>query len=283
MPSVPLPETAIIHVNGWNFNVLDVGRGAPIVLLHGFPDSLKLWRHLVQPLVDSGFRVIAYDQRGFGASDAPSREADYAIDLIVSDLVSILRQLKIEEPICLVGHDWGAFVGWQMCLQHPELVKKFAAVSVGHPLAFRNAGLQQKLKSWYVIFFQWRGFAEHQLSKDNFAAFRRMTKGYPELETWIADIARPGRLTAALNWYRANFELFLGSKFGRCKVPTLGIHSPSDVALTVKQMVDSSKYMDAEWRYFSVDNSTHWIPLDRPEQLLSALLDWFAEINSSLT
>lgn len=268
-------STQIINANGLNFNLCSQGDGAPVLLLHGFPDSSRLWRHLMEPLAAKGYRAIAYDQRGFGQSDAPSVESDYRLDLIVSDVLRIIEQLGISEPIYVIGHDWGAFVGWLLCLKHPERVKRFVAVSVGHPLSFKNAGLKQKLKSWYVFFFQLRGIAENQLSKDNWAAFRLMTKGYPETEHWIADLSRPGRLTAALNWYRANFSLFLNTKFGRCVVPTLGVHSPQDVALTAKQMIDSKKYMNAEWNYVSIDHSSHWIPLDRPQELLTSVLSWF--------
>lgn len=268
-------SSQVIQANGLNFNLCSLGSGPPVLLLHGFPDSSKLWRHVMEPLAAKGYRVIAYDQRGFGDSDAPPGESDYALDLIVSDAVAIIRQLGISEPIYIVGHDWGACVGWLFCLQHPALVKKFVAVSVGHPVAFKHAGLQQKLRSWYVFFFQLRGIAERELSKNDWAAFRRMAKGYPELTNWIADLSRPGRLTAALNWYRANFMLFLTSKFGKCKVPTLGVHSPQDVALTVKQMTDSAKYMDAAWKYVSIDHSSHWIPLDQPDILLSEISDWF--------
>lgn len=269
--------TQKIRANGLTFNLSSIGTGTPVLLLHGFPDSLKLWRHVMEPLAASGYRVIAYDQRGFGESDAPGREGDYHLDLIVADAVAILEQLEIKEPVYIVGHDWGAFVGWLFCLKHPQLVRKFVAVSVGHPLAFKHAGLQQKLKSWYVFFFQLRGIAERQLSKNNWAAFRKMAKGYPEADHWIADMSRPGRLTAALNWYRANFTLFIGGKFGKCKVPTMGVHSPQDVALTVKQMVDSEKYMDAQWKYVNIEHSSHWIPLDQPKELLNLCSEWFEQ------
>lgn len=270
-------STQQIQANGLTFNLCSIGTGTPVVLLHGFPDSLKLWRHLMEPLAANGYRLIAYDQRGFGQSDAPAAESDYHLDLVVADLVAILQGLEIEEPVFLIGHDWGAFVGWLFCLKHPQLVRKFIAVSVGHPLAFKHAGLQQKLKSWYVFFFQVRGIAEWQLSKNNWAAFRKMAKAYPEADHWIADLSRPGRLTAALNWYRANFSLFLGRKFGKCKVPTMGVHSEQDVALTVKQMVDSRRFMDAEWKYVNIDHSSHWIPLDQPAALLKVCLAWFQD------
>lgn len=265
-----------ISANGLNFNVSVEGSGPTILLLHGFPDSSKLWRHMVKPLVSAGYRVIALDQRGFGESDAPPEESDYVLEKIVSDAILILQKLGITEKVYLVGHDWGALIGWQLCIQRPDLIEKYAALSVGHPMAFRRAGWQQRLKSWYVLAFQLRGIAETQLRSDDWKAFRKMAKGYPELANWIADLERPGRLTAALNWYRANFRVFLSRKFGRSAVPTMGIYSAGDLALTEKQMVDSAKYMDAEWKYLRIERSSHWIPLEQPELLTKHLLDWFS-------
>ncbi len=115
--------------------------------------------------------------------------------------------------------------------------------------------------------FQIPGLAEWIFSANNYNLFKRISKN-PEDHTYrIEAFSRQGRLTAALNWYRANFRTLLDSDFGFNTVPTLGIYSTGDVALTEKQMVDSKKYMNADWKYVRIENSTHWIPLEQPEQL----------------
>lgn len=269
-----LPE--LVQVGDIKINVYSEGAGPPVMLLHGFPDSLKEWRFVIPELLEEGYRVIAYDQRGFGESDAPANVEAYQIERIAGDAVAVLRHLGVTEKVRLVGHDWGAFIGWYLCLEYPNLFESFAAVSVGHPLAYRHAGWEQKKKGWYVLAWQLRGVAEYLIAANNWAALRRVAAGKrPEIENWIADLSRPGRLTAGLNWYRANFFRLLTTKFGNCTVPTCGIYSTGDVALTAKQMLDSQKYMTAKWKYIQIEDSSHWIPLDKPAELAAHLCDWF--------
>lgn len=267
-------EKLNLHANGINLHVSVDGAGPTILLLHGFPDTHNLWRHVAPQLVAAGFRVVMFDQRGYGQTDAPEEVDAYTIDKIAADAIGVMKALEITEKVKLVGHDWGAFIGWYLCLTNPELFDAFVAISVGHPLAFRNAGPTQWLKSWYVIMFQFPGVAEWMFSAGNYRALRRLSKDPEDQTLRVEAFSRKGRLTAALNWYRANFGALGTSRFGACRVRTLGIYSTGDVALTEKQMIDSEKYMQADWKYSRIENSTHWIPLDQPKQLSDEIIEW---------
>src|SRR5439155_20638906 len=98
-----------IEANGLTFAVLDEGEGQPVLLLHGFPDSSRLWRNQVPALVAAGYRVIAPDLRGFGESDKPENVDDYNILNIAADVFGILDALGVERTH-VVGHDWGAVI-----------------------------------------------------------------------------------------------------------------------------------------------------------------------------
>ncbi len=267
-------EARTIHANGIDIHVVVAGIGPTILLLHGFPDTHHLWRHVTPHLVAAGFRVVMFDQRGYGKTSAPSEVDAYTVDRIASDAIEVLKQLGIDEKVSLVGHDWGAVIGWYLCIKFPDFFESFVAVSVGHPLAYRNAGPSQWCKAWYVIMFQIRGLAEWLFSANNFKALRDLSKDPEDQASRISAFSPSGRITAALNWYRANFKQFGTTSFGSCTVPTLGIYSTGDVALTEKQMVDSEKYMKAEWKYVRIENSTHWIPLDQPDTLSAEIVDW---------
>lgn len=271
-----MPPPELVQVGDIRINLYSEGAGPPVMLLHGFPDSLKEWRYVIPALLNAGYKVIAYDQRGFGDSEAPANVAAYQIERIAGDAVSVLQHLGVTEKVRLVGHDWGAFIGWYLCLEYPSLFESYAAISVGHPLAYRHAGWEQKKKGWYVLAWQLRGVAEYLIAANDWASLRRVAGNRPEIENWIADLSRPGRLTAGLNWYRANFFRLLTTKFGICTVPTCGIYSTGDVALTAKQMVDSQKYVSGNWKYIQIEDSSHWIPLDKPEELAKHLCYWFS-------
>jgi pimeloyl-ACP methyl ester carboxylesterase len=267
----------MIEVNGVRLHVTELGSGTPVVLLHGFPDSSSLWRHQVPALVAAGYRVIVPDLRGFGLSDRPANVDAYAIPTLLGDAVGLLDALAIQRAH-VVCHDWGAALGWGLAMFAPDRVERFAALSVGHFGSFFDAGIEQREKSWYMLFFQYEGIAEEALRESDWKLFREWTRHHSELPTWIADLSRPGALTAALNWYRANVNparpSLAAMEFPPVKVPTLGLWSTGDAYLTEAQMTASQRFVTGEWRYERIENASHWLQLDQPERVNALLLDW---------
>jgi pimeloyl-ACP methyl ester carboxylesterase len=135
-----------------SLHVIDEGTGPAVVLLHGFPDSSALWRHQIPVLVEAGYRVIAPDLRGFGASDRPADVDAYRLEASVADVLTILDQRRIERAD-VVGHDWGAALGWALAGFVPDRVRSLVAVSVGHPAGYFTDTLRQREMSWYMLFF----------------------------------------------------------------------------------------------------------------------------------
>jgi len=267
----------LVEVNGIRLHVHEQGSGPPVLLLHGFPDSSSLWRHQVPALVGAGFRVIVPDLRGFGLSDRPPRVDDYAIQTLFGDAVGILDAFGLARAH-VVCHDWGAALGWGLAVFSPERVERFAALSVGHFASFFEGGVEQREKSWYMLYFQYEGIAEDSLRSDDWKLFRAWTREHAELPRWIADLSRPGALTAALSWYRANMNParpgLAGVTFPPVKVPTLGVWSRGDAYLLEAQMQGSARYVTSEWRYERIEDASHWMQLDQPERVNALLLDW---------
>jgi len=261
-------------VNGIEMHVVVTGSGPDVLLLHGFPDSHELWRHQIPALVGAGFRVIAPDLRGFGLTEIPKGGvAAYRADQLVADVVSLLDVLGVA-TVRLVAHDWGAVIGWLFAIKHPERIDRYVAISVGHPTSYARGGFKQKLMGWYILMFQLRGLAEWLFSFNDFALFKRLS-GFPqELPNWRADLGRPGRLTAAMSYYRANAALILPFDRGNVSVPVTGIWSSEDVALAERQMVNSAQFCKAGWRYERIDGVGHWLPLEAPERLNPLLLEY---------
>ena len=262
-----------IAVNGITLNVVVEGEGPDVMLVHGFPDSHQVWRKQIPALVAAGYRVIAPDLRGFGDSDVPAEVSAYAVPRFAADLKGVLDALGIEK-VRLVGHDWGAVSGWALVISHPERVDRYVAMSVGHPEAYPRGGLAQKLKGWYVLFMQLRGISEFIIKAGDWWFFRVITGFHNEFPLWKEEMSRPGRLTAALNIYRANLGLIFPRKYPRVKVPVLGVWSSGDIALAKKQMVISGEYVDAPWRYEEIEGASHWLQLDAPDKVNALLLDY---------
>jgi pimeloyl-ACP methyl ester carboxylesterase len=266
-----------IQGDGVTLAVLDEGEGRPVVMLHGFPDSSYLWRHQVPVLVDAGMRVIAPDLRGFGESDRPAAVEDYAIMRSLADVVAILDALEVDRAH-VVGHDWGAGLAWVVAGLAPERVDRLVVLSVGHPNTQREPTLEERRRAWYMLFFQFTGVAEELLARDDWKLFREWTAGAPDRERYLEDLARPGALTAALNWYRANVrperELRSRRPFPDVVAPTLGVWSSGDEYLTERPMLASAQHVTGAWRYERVDRASHWMQLDAPERINELLLEF---------
>ena len=166
--------------------------GPVVLMLHGWPDTAHLWRQQIPALVQAGYRVLAPDLRGFGESDKPDEVDACRVSACAGDAMAILDDVGAERAH-VVGHDWGAAVGWALALSHPERVHTLVALSVGHPAAFANGGLRQLKASWYMLLFQFEGIAEEFLSRDDWAMFRRFLGNHPETERWIGTLSKPGR------------------------------------------------------------------------------------------
>ncbi len=251
------------------------GQGRPVILLHGFPDSGRLWRHQVPALAGAGFRVIVPDLRGYGRSDKPQAVDSYSLPSLAGDVMAVLADAGAERAH-VVGHDFGAAVGWVLASLVPDRVDHLAVLSVGHPSTFRRT-LEQHEKSWYMLLFQFAGIAERWLSDDNWANFRTWSR-HPDAEAVIAELEAAGSLTPGLSWYRANLppESWVAPPVAlpAIQAPTMGIWSSGDIALTEVQMTDSAQSVAGPWRYERLDGIGHWMQLEAPDAVNELLLDF---------
>jgi pimeloyl-ACP methyl ester carboxylesterase len=246
-------------------------------LLHGFPDTAYLWRNQVPALTEAGYKTVAPDLRGYGDTDKPEGVDNYSIVHILADLVALLDHLEIERAH-LVGHDWGAATAWVFASFAPERTRSLTALSVGHPAGLSSAGPEQLARSWYMFMFQFEGVAEEWISRNDWEFARAMLGETSDLDHNLQYLSKPGALTAALNWYRANIppqSWYQGPpEIPPITVPSMGVWSSGDIALTETQMTLSEKYVTGEWRYERLDDIGHWIPLEAPDDLNRLLLDF---------
>jgi pimeloyl-ACP methyl ester carboxylesterase len=261
---------------GIAYDVAGPDDGPPVVLVHGFPDTGRVWRHQVAALAEAGFRVLVPDMRGFGRSDKPADVDAYNILLLAGDVLAVLDDAGVDRA-AVVGHDWGAATTWALASFSPDRVERMTALSVGHPGAFRAAGLAQREKSWYMLLFQFREVAEQWLSADRWANFRAWC-AHPDADDVIADLERDGSLTPGLSWYRANLPpeslVAPAPELPPVQVPAMGVWSSGDVALLEPQMEGSGRFCAAPFRYERLDGVGHWMQLEAPERLNDLLIDF---------
>ena len=134
--------------------------------------------------------------------------------------------------------------------------------------------------AWYQLFFQFEPVAEASIVHDDWAQLRELTAGYADIDKAIADLSRPGALTASLNWYRANLTPRMPGprrEFPPVTVPVLGVWSDGDLYLDGARMRASGDLVKGRWRYEEIAGASHWIPLDAPDRLNELLLGWLSQ------
>ena len=271
-----IDESLMLDVNGIRIHTTMTGQGPSVLLLHGFPDTHIVWRKQVPALAAAGFRVLAPDLRGYGRSDAPGGVFDYTLDRLRGDVLGLLDALHIDK-VFLVGHDWGGLIGWQIAALAPERVHRYVALSTGHPYAIAHAGILQHLRMTYVLGFMVPGLAERALRAADWFLMRQFTDEPGQADHWKRDLSPPGRLSAALNYYRANVSLVLPRGRPHVKVPVMGMWSDRDPALGEKQMRDSAHYVDGEFRFEHIRGADHWLQLTAADEVNRLLIQFFEE------
>jgi pimeloyl-ACP methyl ester carboxylesterase len=191
------------------------------MLLHGFPDCSIGMMAVAHELAHDYF-VMVPDGRGIKLSDAPADVAAYKIELLVSDVIAIADALIPCQQFVLVGHDWGGAVAWATVSLYPERIKRSVIYAGPHPAVFLDAITHdetQQRASLYMHALRQPDF-ENTFKQDNYALpiqiFGIMLLSDAKKSQMIAVWQRPGRVTGALNWYRAAEFVMVG---GNCNIP----------------------------------------------------------------
>ena len=265
--------------NGLTFDVLEQGdaSGRAVLLLHGFPQTHRCYDALAQRLVSHGLRLLAPDQRGYSPGARPAEVGAYAVSELAADAARILDSSGIEQAD-VVGHDWGAVVGWALAATRPERVRTLTAVSVPHPRAMAAAladeSSGQRERSAYIQLFRQPGKAEDVLLEDDAARLRAVFEPLPQpvAEPHVRALSDPARLTAALNWYRA-MRPEQSAALPQVTVPATYVWSTGDIAIGRAAAEHCAAHVTGPYRFVELDGISHWIPDQAPDALAAAVLD----------
>ena len=307
------PEPSILRANGIDLAVYEQGQGPAVVLLHGFPELAYSWRHQLPALADAGFRAIAPDQRGYGCSDVPPDVSDYRIEELIADVHSMLDALELETAT-FVGHDWGAFVLWQMAMRAPERIEGLIILNIPH---FPRAPVDpiQIMRSrfgddFYIVNFQDSDAADKAFAADPVHFFNMMMRrnqasrqqfdqlpdemksvsllkvmarvegsGEPlltdeERDYFASAFAKTG-FTGPINWYR-NWTLNWETLEGVDQQ----IDIPTlfigavDDIIIAPEHIEGMKPLVTDLELHMLDNCGHWSQQEKPDEVNALMLDW---------
>jgi pimeloyl-ACP methyl ester carboxylesterase len=285
-----------VRANGIAIHVAELGTGPLVLLLHGFPQFWWAWHQQLVDLADAGYRAVAVDLRGYGASDKPPR--GYDSPTLAADMAALVTSLG-ESDAMVVGHDLGGTLAWTMAARHPRVVRSLVAVGAAHPLRMRaelrpGAGNAQRHASDYVLrTFQVPRRAENLLSRDAQwvrQLFDRWTgprwRGTPR---YVSDVARyaqamrihPVSYCAAEHYrwevrslFRSDGRRYAASMRAPVAAPVLHLHGDFDTCVLPATAQGAGQYVSGQYEWRVLDGVGHFPHNEVPEFVSGELLRW---------
>ncbi|MBE1485625.1 alpha/beta fold hydrolase [Plantactinospora soyae] len=283
-----------VGANGSRFHVVEAGSGPLVLFLHGFPEFWWAWHEMLPAVADAGYRAVAVDLRGYGASDKPPRGYDgYTL---AADVAGLIRALG-ERSAVLVGAGAGGMIGWTAAAFHPSLVRRLVVLAAPHPLRLR-AGIFADPRGQFAaatptLKFQIPRY-EHVLTRDDAALvgyfLRRWggpdwvdSAGFDEYADRCRQAMRiPQAAFCAMEGYRWAFRSVLrlhGYRFVKLMqeplvTPTLQLHGELDQASLPRTAQGSSRYVRAPYEWRLLDGVGHFPHVEATDLVLGEVLRW---------
>lgn len=265
---------------GMAFSLRTMGEGglrAPVLLLHGFPESSAMWAPVMAALAADGRPCAAPDQRGYSPGARPAEVRAYAHEELVADVFAIAYALGWTR-FHLVAHDWGAAVAWLAAIARPGRLLSLTALSIPYCHAFAQASWSDPEVAGYRRFLELTlapdGAAERVLGRDGMAGFRRewTHHGVQEVEETIALLEQPGALAATLAWYRASdgHRRMIGRPADPVAVPTLLVTGRDDPYAREQAVTLGERIATRDYRHLCLE-AGHWLVQQCPQDVIAAI------------
>jgi epoxide hydrolase 4 len=279
-----LSTRRVTVAEGISLHVAEAGQGPPLLMLHGFPDNGDLWRPLLSTLAPA-HRVWMPDLRGYRHSDKPPQVRDYALDVLVADVLALIDAMtgSTQDRVALAGHDWGGMLAWAVAALHPQRVSHLVVFNAPHPCRFAQllqSDPAQREASAYVPRLASPG-AEAVLAADGHARLRGLVAGAvtdspsgglsaQELDALARGWAMPGALSAMLRWYRAldmhhpHSVPLLAPASGHIQAPTLLLWGEREGSFVPANLHGLGHWVP-RLTLHRFANAGHWLPREQPE------------------
>jgi pimeloyl-ACP methyl ester carboxylesterase len=309
------PVEKFVDTGDIRMAIHETGEGPPVILVHGFPELAFSWRHQLPALAKAGYRAIAPDMRGYGGTDKPRQVADYTIQKLIGDITGLLDALKLERAL-IIGHDWGALVGWQMCLLAPERMAGYVALNIPffkrppvNPITLMRLRFG---KRFYIVNFQDSDEADRRFAEDprrfidTLMRVRRIDRGRPgperrkrrplsllemldsenpagepllteaELEYYAAAFAAGG-FTGPINWYRNFRHNWKSTRGVGQKIDVPTLFiGATDEVVVGRRQIDAMKPHVSDLEIHMIEDCGHWSQQEKPAEVNSVMLDWMS-------
>jgi pimeloyl-ACP methyl ester carboxylesterase len=283
-----------IRANGIALHVVEAGTGPLVLLLHGFPTFWWTWQRQLTDLATAGFRAVAVDLRGYGASDKPPR--GYDATTLAADIASLVTALG-ESTAMLAGTDLGGLLAWTVAAHQPQVVRRIAVLGAAHPLRLRYAALtdrsQRRASSYALTAFQLPRYGERLLTKDE-RYLRQLFdhwsgprwRGTPDFVAAVGRYAEAVRIHpvahCSLEFFRwavrslprPDGRHYAESMRAPISRPVLQLHGDFDTCVLPATARGSGRQVNAEYRWQLLTGVGHFPQQEVPDRVSEELIRW---------
>ena len=268
-------------VNGILMHYVIGGKGDPVVLLHGWPETWYEWRHIIPQLIDNNYTVIAPDMRGFGDSEKP--QIGYDTKTVAEDIYQLVKKLG-NSKIYIVAHDWGGPVAYSYAAAHPQDVRKMVILDTLLPgFGLEEAANFSPKGLWHLSFHAVRDLPEKLIDgkEDIYLnwfydwTYNQSAITSEDREEYIKQYSKPGAMRAGFEYYRAVFEDSEQNKEyanEKLEIPILTIGGEAGIGnFTAASFQKVANNVTG----ITLPNTGHFIPEERPNFLTKQILEFF--------
>ncbi len=274
-------ETRVKHGyaenNGVKIHYATLGSGPLVVMIHGFPDYWYTWRDQMDAL-SGRFQVVAIDQRGYNLSDKPKGDENYDMQLLVSDVIAVIKSFGKEKAI-VVGHDWGGMVSWQLALNAPQFVEKLIILNLPHPYGLSRelaSNPAQQKNSQYARNFQKEG-SENNLKAEQLAFW--VTD--PEARPKYVEAFKRSDFASMMAYYKRNYPRepyqAITGEFRKVPMPVLLFHGLKDTALLSGALNNTWDWIGNDLTLVTIPEASHFVQQDASAKVSRMMKLWLTQ------
>ena len=251
-----------------------LGKGDPVLFIHGFPDIWYSWRNQMDAL-SSDFLTAAMDLRGYNQSSQPQGIENYALPLILGDVAAVIEDMGVGK-VNLVGHDWGGAIAWRFAMEHPDKVENLVILNLTHPKGYAavvaNPTEAQKANTEYA-----RQFSSSK--PDGSPVPDRILAIGDRFGETVGKHYREALMRSSydgmVNYYRANYGSATGGgDMPDLEMPVLQFHGLKDTAVDKDGLRNTWDWMKKDYTLVTVPSAGHFVQWEAPELISETMRAW---------